>query len=74
MIRDELREILELVPCVPRLQRLNVLLKGREYDEGQDEGEDENEMRQADEGEGNERPVCYILFVLWCITSLKGYS
>ncbi len=65
MIRDELREVLELVPCVPRLQKLNVLLKGREYDEGHDEGDDDDdEMPREIEVEGDERPVCHVHFVL----------
>ncbi|KAF9446941.1 hypothetical protein P691DRAFT_803234 [Macrolepiota fuliginosa MF-IS2] len=33
VIRDELHEILELLPTVPRLHRLIGLLRGREYDE-----------------------------------------
>ncbi|KXN89658.1 putative sister chromatid cohesion protein DCC1 [Leucoagaricus sp. SymC.cos] len=32
-IRDELHEILELIPTVPRLYKLAGLLRGREYDE-----------------------------------------
>ncbi|KAH9944705.1 sister chromatid cohesion protein Dcc1 [Amylocystis lapponica] len=38
VIRDQLNEILELVPSVPRLHTLEGLLKGQAYDEGQ-EGE-----------------------------------
>lgn len=37
VIRDELHEILELLPAVPRLHKLTGLLRGREYDES-DEG------------------------------------
>ena len=40
-IRDQLHEIIELVPCVPRLHKLNSLLRGQEYDEGH-EDEDMN--------------------------------
>ncbi|KAH9176582.1 sister chromatid cohesion protein Dcc1 [Lactarius sanguifluus] len=41
MIQDSLNELLELVPTVPRLHRLNTLLKGHEWEEGREE-EDEN--------------------------------
>jgi sister chromatid cohesion protein DCC1 len=37
VIRDQVKEVLELMPSVPRLHKLGVLLKGMEYDEGQDE-------------------------------------
>ncbi|KAI0644549.1 sister chromatid cohesion protein Dcc1 [Trametes meyenii] len=50
-IRDQLGEILELVPSVPRLHKLNAFLKGREYDEGH---EDEDSMSE-DEG-GKKKP------------------
>jgi hypothetical protein len=33
IIRDQLNEILELVPSVPKLHKLGVLLRGMEYDE-----------------------------------------
>ncbi|PFH52789.1 hypothetical protein AMATHDRAFT_139314 [Amanita thiersii Skay4041] len=33
-IRDQVTNILELAPCVPKLQKLDSLLKGRVYDEG----------------------------------------
>ncbi|RDX45608.1 hypothetical protein OH76DRAFT_1387628 [Lentinus brumalis] len=33
-IRDQLKEVIELVPSVPRLHKLDSLLRGREYDEG----------------------------------------
>ncbi|KAH7913138.1 sister chromatid cohesion protein Dcc1 [Hygrophoropsis aurantiaca] len=36
-IRDQLHEILELVPSVPRLHRLSGLLRGLEYDEGDED-------------------------------------
>ncbi|KAF8621562.1 hypothetical protein AX15_007590 [Amanita polypyramis BW_CC] len=32
-IRDQVGDILELVPCVPRLHKLDLLLRGRTYDE-----------------------------------------
>ena len=36
-IRDQLREVIELVPSVPRLHKLKSLLRGREYDEGHED-------------------------------------
>lgn len=33
VIRDQVNEILELTPTVPRIQKLVSLLRGREYDE-----------------------------------------
>lgn len=39
VIRDTVHEVLELVPSLPRLQKLNSLLRGQEYDEGHDEDE-----------------------------------
>ncbi|KAH8992849.1 sister chromatid cohesion protein Dcc1 [Lactarius hatsudake] len=41
VIQDSLNELLELVPTVPRLHRLNTLLKEHEWEEGCEE-EDEN--------------------------------
>ena len=35
VIRDQVNEIIELTPSVPKLHKLATLLKGREYDEGQ---------------------------------------
>jgi sister chromatid cohesion protein DCC1 len=52
VIRDQLQEIIELVPSVPKLHRLNELLKGREYDEDQERFEGGFE----DDGH-DERPV-----------------
>ncbi|KAI8975859.1 sister chromatid cohesion protein Dcc1 [Trametes punicea] len=46
-IRDQLHEVIELVPSVPRLHKLNRLLKGREYDEGR---EDEDPMSEDGDG------------------------
>ncbi|KAF8263504.1 hypothetical protein EI94DRAFT_1832278 [Lactarius quietus] len=40
VIQDSLNEMLELVPTVPRLHRLNTLLKGHEWEEGQEEEDD----------------------------------
>ena len=50
VIRDQLHEVLELVPSLPKLQKLGGLLRGREYDEGKD---DEEMSVEADD----DRPV-----------------
>lgn len=52
VIRDQLHEIFEAIPCIPRLQKLSGLLRGRDYDEGHEEDEEE-----LDEDEGDQRPV-----------------
>lgn len=36
-VRDQLHEVLELVPSVPKLHKLSVLLRGMEYDEGDED-------------------------------------
>ncbi|KAN0090893.1 Sister chromatid cohesion protein Dcc1 [Tylopilus felleus] len=36
-VRDQLHEVLELVPSVPKLHKLPVLLQGMEYDEGDED-------------------------------------
>ena len=41
VIRDSLKELLELVPAVPKVHRMNVLLKEHEWEEGHEE-DDEN--------------------------------
>jgi len=41
VIRDQLHEVLEPVPCLPKLQKLNGLLRGKEYDEGHEEDEED---------------------------------
>lgn len=38
-IQESLNELLELVPAVPKLHRVNVLLKGHEWEEGQEDEE-----------------------------------
>ena len=50
-IRDQLNEVIELVPCVPRLHKLKSLLRGREYDEGHED----DDMATHDE---DPAPVC----------------
>jgi sister chromatid cohesion protein DCC1 len=39
VIRDQLSEIVELVPSVPKLYKLESLLRGMEYGEEQESGE-----------------------------------
>ncbi|KAI9572170.1 sister chromatid cohesion protein Dcc1 [Boletus coccyginus] len=36
-VRDQLHEVLELVPSVPKLHKLSVLLRGMEYDKGDED-------------------------------------
>jgi hypothetical protein len=43
VIRDTIHEVLELVPTLPRLQRLSGMLRGREYDEGHEEDDEIDE-------------------------------
>jgi sister chromatid cohesion protein DCC1 len=50
VVRDQISEILELVPSVPKLERLEGLLKGNEY---QEDGEDAQIPTENDE----DRPV-----------------
>ncbi|TBU30244.1 sister chromatid cohesion protein Dcc1 [Dichomitus squalens] len=45
-IRDQLNEVIELVPSVPRLYKLKLLLRGQEYDEGH---EDEDMVSDDDD-------------------------
>jgi len=53
VIRDQVNEILELVPSVPRLHKLGTMLRGWEYDE--DEGQDDIDVDV--DMDGVERPV-----------------
>jgi sister chromatid cohesion protein DCC1 len=39
IIQDSLNELLELVPAVPKLHRMNVLLKEHEWEEGHEDDE-----------------------------------
>lgn len=66
IIRDQIHEILELVPCLPKLQRLGGLLRGREYDEGHEEDE------EMSVDEDDDRPVCYTVLKL-VLARLKHY-
>lgn len=50
VIRDQLHEVLEAVPCIPKLQKLRGILRGTEYDEGH---EDDDEFGSAED----DRPV-----------------
>ncbi|KAJ3537045.1 hypothetical protein NM688_g6747 [Phlebia brevispora] len=53
VIRDQIHEVLELVPCLPKLDKLGGLLRGREYDEGRDDEEDMDE--DMDDGRPTKR-------------------
>ena len=50
VIRDQIHDVLELVPTLPRLQKLGGLLRGREYDEGHSDEE-------MDVDDAGDRPV-----------------
>ena len=45
--QDSLNELLELVPAVPKLHRINVLLKEHEWEEGHEDGDDNDESYRA---------------------------
>jgi sister chromatid cohesion protein DCC1 len=45
VIQDSLKELLELVPAVPKLHRMNALLKEHEWEEGHDEDEGDESFR-----------------------------
>lgn len=49
VVRDQVQEILELAPCLPKLQRLGILLRGMEYDEGL-EMEDQSDAKVGGSG------------------------
>jgi hypothetical protein len=53
VIRDQVNEILELVPSVPRLHKLGTLLRGLEYDGDEDTGVDTD----MDDDMDDDRPV-----------------
>lgn len=55
VIRDQLKEILELAPSLPRLRRLDALLKDAEYNEGH---EDEDGRMSEDEDSAPVRHAC----------------
>ena len=65
VIRDQLNEIIELVPTVPKLHKLTSLLKGLEYDEGHedvdmdtgDDGEDRPKKRRKFSYEDAQREI-----------------
>ena len=42
MIRDQLKEIIELTPSVPKLHKLSRVLKDRQYDEGLEEDDEDD--------------------------------
>jgi sister chromatid cohesion protein DCC1 len=44
VIRDQLREIIELTPSVPKLHKLSRVLKDRQYDEGLEEDDEDDSV------------------------------
>lgn len=58
VIRDTIHDILELQTTVPRLQKLNGMLRGAEFDEGQEEGNhDDHEFDNLDDREESQGRV-----------------
>lgn len=53
VIRDQMRNILETVPIVPKVGRLKTLLNGCEYREGHEDDDEDEEMEDSLDG----RPV-----------------
>jgi sister chromatid cohesion protein DCC1 len=51
VIRDQVNEILELTPTVPRIQKLVSLLRGREYDETNEDDVVDDELAAAPDSE-----------------------
>ena len=44
VIRDQLKEIIELTPSVPKLHKLSKILKDRQYDEGLEEDDEDDSV------------------------------
>lgn len=42
-IRDQVQEVIELIPCVPKLHKLTTLLRERQYDDATEDERDEDE-------------------------------
>lgn len=67
VIRDQMHEVLEVVPTLPRLQKLEGLLRGREYDEGHErDEEDEMDVDGEDETDRLVRVLCILMAVAVC--------
>lgn len=47
VIRDQVNEILELAPAVPKLYKLSAMLKGREYDDGEEDADMDADMEAS---------------------------
>lgn len=47
VIRDQLNEIIELIPIFPRLHGLFTLIRDQQYDEGDDDDETQKDMNQV---------------------------
>lgn len=69
VIRDTIHEVLEVVPTLPRLQRLSGMLRGREYDEGHEDDDDVD--MEDDEGRLVSALCCICEIVLNCGQSKK---
>lgn len=42
-IRDQVQEVIELIPCVPKLHKLTALLRERQYDDATEDERDEDD-------------------------------
>ncbi|KAJ4478207.1 sister chromatid cohesion protein Dcc1 [Lentinula aciculospora] len=59
IIRDQLHEILELTQAIPKLHKLNTLLKGREYGEDEEDNDDGMNVEQVHDGSQDIRDFTY---------------
>jgi hypothetical protein len=67
IIQDSLNELLDLVPAVPKLHRMNALLKEHEWEEGHEDDDDDGSFRAVStrdrsytpQGRGLERLIIF---------------
>ena len=72
VIQDGLNELLELVPAVPKLHRMNVLLKEHEWEEGHDEDDEDESFRAVSIGDSSYTPMAAKLRVYFSRRSGNG--
>jgi hypothetical protein len=73
LIQDSLNEFLELVPAVPKLHRMNVLLKEHEWEERHEEEEDES-FRAVSTGDRSYAPQWRCLEILFSKVKRKRFT
>ena len=56
VIQDSLNELLELVPAVPKLHRINVMLKEHEWEEGHEDHDHDESFRAVSTGDESYAP------------------